>query len=250
MHTIVATLALFTVALAPRLAEAGHCVDSSERDDYEQSFLKITAGSRDKATLDGGGTSLHCILEGPGVVGDSDGPPDEKTRLKRRALVTKGCTKLIAARDKKGKESDPSIENILVSMTRSCKQHLVADGVTSVGDHDLFADLTSFKYSWHDFPPYKIVSTSRDSRARLFVLDTFRAAIAGRGDKKPKGSQVRAWQEHRLDALNALAKVGTAEDVAFIDEVIAATPPADKKVLAAAKKARDAAQSRPAGTPP
>ncbi len=232
------------VVLTPHLAHAGYCLDDSERTDYLKALTKVAGGNRDKATLGTAG-NLWCIIHGPS--GDHDATPAEV--VKRTTAVSSACTKVIAGHDKQ-KAGDPEIEESLGYLVDECTTHLVANAVTTIGSHDLFADLASKKYNWHDAPPYAVIATSGDARARLFVLDQFRAAIAAVGTKKLVGWQAKAWQDHRIGALDAIAKVGTADDVAFVDEVVAATPAKDKKVLAAAKQARDAAQARPAGSPP
>ena len=245
-----AVLAAVLALLAPTLAHAGYCIDSTEQKDPETALLKVASGKRDKDVVLTASGGLWCIINGPG---DDNTPTTAKVRDKRIALVTKACSKIIPARDKAKKEAAADVEDAMAALARDCARHLVQNAVPVLGDHDLFADVTGGKYSWYEPPPYEIVATSRDARARLFVLERFRAAIAEVGTQKLKGWKITVWHKHRLDALAALEKVATADDVAFLDEVIAATPGKDKKenkVVAAAQRAREAALARPAGSPP
>ena len=230
--------------LVPSAAFAGDwCMDNAQQTDMTKALAKVAKGTRDTETI-GTANNFWCIIHGP-AKGEKE--PTDTEQAKRVAAITDACTKIVPAHDKK-KDDRAEVEEALKYLTDECTRHLVENGVPKLGDHDLFADATDGKFTWHQPAPYAIAAGSGDARARLFVLDQFRAAIiVVKKRKVSPGWQTEAWKNHRLGALAALEKVATAEDLPFLDEIIASTPAKEKKILAAAKQAREAAQLRPVG---
>jgi hypothetical protein len=125
----------------------------------------------------------------------------------------------------------------------ACVDFLVEDGTVKAGTTDLVAKLLARPAGPWDQPNLRVLGASKDPRARAHVAEKLRDAFAKVGKLKLAGWKRNAWVNYRLDAFAALEHVGTTADLTLIDEVAAASK--EPKVVAAAKRARDRAASRP-----
>src|SRR5262249_57448559 len=75
---------------------------------------------------------------------------------------------------------------------------------------------------WNRPPPYEILAATGDARVLPFVRASFNKYRATWRKKKLRAAwAVDEWAKHEVAVLRALEKVGTADDVALIDEVAA-----------------------------
>ena len=203
-------------------AHAGYCLSEEER---EEETKKLELFARSPDTLDDNEVPmLECVTRG-----SADARPKTAQAYEKRALAA--CTKIAAMRDRK--------DRMAGALISSCGDFAVAHGVTTAGKVDLVAKILARPADWFQDPGFEALAGSGDARARPFVVDKLTAALAKVGAKKMLGWRRDAWRDYRLAALHALAKVGTKDDVALVDKVIA-TAGKERKVLEAAKVTRDA----------
>lgn len=125
-----------------------------------------------------------------------------------------------------------------------CVLEVLASGSARAGDRDLVGELVAKPWAWDGWAPYAALAASGDARARPFVLAEFaKHRETWRKKKLRAGWAKDTWRSHELAVLAALEKVGTAEDVPLVDE-IERDEPRDKRVAAAAGRARSAAVAR------
>jgi hypothetical protein len=195
-------------------------------------------------------------LDGPGVLRALDryadgkaGPPFDVACIeqsfgdpaggKERSRVLVSCTKAVLVPASKRR---PEVD-------RYCVNLVARAGAGKVGDRDLVAELIAAPADWNQPPPYEALAATGDARVRPFVLAAFAQHRATWRKKKLRAAwALDEWARHEVAVLRALAQVGTAADVALIDE-LAAEPHQDRRVTTAARRARDAAAARAAAAP-
>lgn len=109
-----------------------------------------------------------------------------------------------------------------------------------MGKVDLVKKITSRPAGPFEEPGFEALSTSGDPRARPYVVDKLTAALAKVGTHKLTGWRSGAWDKFRIAALHALVRVGTADDVALVEQLLAAAKKGEKGVVAAANATLEA----------
>lgn len=122
-----------------------------------------------------------------------------------------------------------------------CMTNAALVGITSLADHDVYTWVTEIKEDPIANPGGLYISKPAmlaalgDKRGREIIIDMWTEA-SPRADKKAKSRvAMMSWASWRQSAATALGKLGTKDDIAFLDEQAAATK--DRYV---AKACRDA----------
>ncbi|HTL36882.1 MAG TPA: hypothetical protein VL326_27290 [Kofleriaceae bacterium] len=108
-------------------------------------------------------------------------------------------------------------------------------GLTEVGDHDIFAAVAARKESPFVYPGgfwwqrLTFLGAMADARAVPIIIQEWTDASPKAAKKKSWGA-VKSWVMWRRDACKALGPIGGADEVAFLQREIAATPASAKIV--------------------
>jgi hypothetical protein len=126
-------------------------------------------------------------------------------------------------------------------------------GLTEVGDHDIFAAIAARKESPFVYPGgfwwqrLTFLGAMEDVRAVAIIIDEWKTASPKANKHKDWGAQT-SWIMWRRDACKALAPIGGADEVAFLQREIAATP-ARAKIVKTTCNDTIAAIKKRLGTP-
>jgi len=125
-----------------------------------------------------------------------------------------------------------------------CVLEVLGGGSARAGERDLVGELVAKPWAWDGWAPYAALAATGDPRVRPFVLaELAKHRETWRKKKLRAGWAKDTWRSHELAVLAALEQVGTADDVPLVDE-IERDEPKDKRVAAAADRARAAAGAR------
>ena len=111
-------------------------------------------------------------------------------------------------------------------------------GLTQVGDHDIFAAISTRKENPFDFPGgfwwprVGFLGSMADARASAIILKEWQDN-APKAPKKRSSNAVTSWVMWRRDACTALAATGDADTVAFLERELATTTGSRAKVVKA-----------------
>jgi hypothetical protein len=157
--------------------------------------------------------------------GREDSPHPYAFPDKERARITTACTKAIALPASQ-RDAEPD---------SFCGMLLMTAGAAKVGDRDFVAELVGGTSTWQldgpaarlfSFPIYELLAATGDPRVRPKVLADF-TAFRDRWRNEKHG---RNWdtynglEQQEIAVVHALEKVGTADDIAIVDEIDAEHP--------------------------
>jgi hypothetical protein len=144
--------------------------------------------------------------------------------------VVAACTKVVAIAKKK-RDADLDLW---------CTGQVMLAGTGQVGDRDLVAEVIAKGGTWDAWAPYGWLAATGDARVRPFVLAQLADHQAAWKKRKRHPLWARdLWLKNEVDVVDALAKVGTRDDLAIV-EAIATEHPKDKRVIRATAAARAA----------
>lgn len=201
-------------------AHAGYCLSEEERAD-ETKKLELFARAPSKVEPNEL-PMLRCVTRGSAYA-----TPKTATAYEKRALAA--CTKIAAM---------TSRESRVATTIDECSDFVVAHGVTTAGKTDLVAKLMTRPAGPLDVAPFEALAGSGDPRVHAFIIDKLEAALAKVGSRKLLGWKRDAWRDYRIAALHALQKVGTKDDVALVDNVLASAGN-ERRVVEAGNAARE-----------
>lgn len=110
--------------------------------------------------------------------------------------------------------------------TDDCIDLAAFAGLSKVGDHDIFAIISARKENPFDFPGgfwwerLTFLGAMKDARAVPLIIATWKAASAKAAKKKSDNART-SWIMWRRDACTALADLGGADEVAFLQQEVA-----------------------------
>jgi hypothetical protein len=125
--------------------------------------------------------------------------------------VAKACQKILDRKD---------------SMTDECVDLSAFAGLSKVGDHDILSIVSARKENPFDFPGgfwwerLTFLGAMNDARAVPLIIDAWKAA-SPKAAKKKSDNAVTSWVMWRRDACTALATIGGADEIAFLQQEVA-----------------------------